>query len=54
VRAFASKTELVNANGDHVRYLPGELGRAVPFSVKEHLDCGAVVWKHRQRATGYE
>ena len=27
---------------------------AVPFSAKEQLDCGAVVWKHHQRSRHYE
>jgi hypothetical protein len=27
---------------------------APPFVVREKVDCGATVWKHHLRATGYE
>jgi hypothetical protein len=92
LRVFMVKTELVDAHGDHLRYVPGALARAMvnagaaevsnangkvkairlvecartharligpptdgskppPFSVREKLDGGHVVWRHHARCT---
>jgi hypothetical protein len=95
VRVYGSRVELLASSGDHLRYVPGPLARAMVtaghaeiahengrvrsirliataasharmigppsegwlaprFSVRERLDCGAVVWKHHPRCAYLE
>jgi hypothetical protein len=47
---------LVTAAATHAQVIGPATGRwgVVPFSVKEHLDCDTVVWKHHRRSRNYE
>ena len=48
--------KLMASAATHAERIGEPEGRAlgVRFAVREHLDCGAVVWRHHRRCRDYE